>query len=127
MPGIRNPVYYPFNAGGTVRPNRIVKIGAADQAVVEAAAAADLPVGVSAPTVTVGSGERVDVVMSGVHEVIAGGAVTRGTWVASDANGAAVAASPAAGVNNGVIGVALESAVAGDLFAVLVRPMRIQG
>lgn len=127
MSGIRNPVYYPFLAGATVTPNRLVKIGAADQTVIMGAAAADLPVGVSAQLVTAASGERVDVVMSGVYEVIAGGSVTRGAPICSDANGAGVVSAPAAGTNNGIVGFALEAAAAGDLFAVMIAPSVRQG
>lgn len=130
MSGIRNPVYYPFLAGGTINPNTIVKIGAADQTVIQATAAADQPVGVAAipANTTAASGERVDVVIGGVMEIKVGAAgIARGARVASDANGLAVAAAPGAGTNNGIVGVALETGASGDLVAVLLSPGVMQG
>jgi hypothetical protein len=127
MSGIRNPVYYPFLAGASVTPNRLVKIGSADQTVILGTAATERFVGVSAQSITTASGDRVDVVTGGVYEVVAGGSVTRGNPVTSDANGAGVAAAPSAGTNNGIVGWALESAAAGDLFAVLIAPGTYQG
>ncbi|MCC6193752.1 MAG: DUF2190 family protein [Burkholderiales bacterium] len=127
MSGIRNPVYYPFLAGASVGPNRLVKIGAADQTVIPGAAAADVIVGVSAQSITTATGERVDVVMSGVYEVVAGGSVTRGAPICSDAAGAGVVSAPAAGTNNGIVGFALEAAASGDLFACFINPSVRQG
>ena len=130
MSGIRNPVYYPFLAGGTINPNTIVKIGAADQTVIQATAAADQPVGVAAipANTTAASGERVDVVIGGVMEIKVGAAgIARGAKVTSDANGLAIAAAPAAAANNGIVGVALETGASGDLVAVLLSPGVMQG
>ena len=57
----------------------------------------------------------VDVTLGGPAEVVLGGAVTRGQPLTSDANAAAVAAAPAAGVNAFTSGFALASGVAGDV------------
>lgn len=116
-----------FNAGAAVTQNRIVKCGAADGEVIQAAAAADKPIGVSVASLDAASGARVDVVLAGVYEVKAGGTITRGDPIASDASGQAVTAAPAAGTNNGIIGRALESAVSGDLVSVLICPSSFQG
>lgn len=124
---IRNPRYLPMLAGGAITPNRIVKIGSADQTVVLAAAATDRPVGVSVQNISYASGAVCDIVDGGEYEVIAGGTVARGDPVCSDANGAGVAAAPAGGTNNGVIGRALDSAVVGDLFTVQIQPGVLQG
>lgn len=127
MSGIRNPRYYPFLAGGTVAPNLLVKIGAADQTVIVAAAATDTPIGVSAQNITAASGDRIDVVLDGVYEVKAGGTITRGSKICADASGQGVVAAPAAGTNNGVVGIALEAAASGDLFACVILPSTLQG
>lgn len=124
---IRIPDYIPLLAGASVTPNRLVKIGAADQTVILSTAASDKSIGVSAPLITTATGAVVDVAIGGVAEVIAGGTVTRGDRITSDANGAGVTAAPAAGTNNFVVGIALESAVSGDVFSVLLVPQVLQG
>lgn len=116
-----------FIAGGTVGQYRIVRFGAADGEVVQAAAATDAIVGVSCQPGSVPQGGRCDVVLDGTAEVIAGGAITRGALVTADANGAAVQAAPSAGVNNRVLGIAQVSAVANDIFPVLLKQGQIQG
>jgi hypothetical protein len=115
-----------YNAGGTIAARRIVKFGNADHTVVQGAAATDAMIGVSAD-LGAGSGERIDVHLSGVAEVAYGGDVTRGALLTSDSNGAAVAAAPAAGANVAVIGRAMVSGVSGDVGLVLLGPGQIQG
>jgi hypothetical protein len=117
-----------FTAGaGGVAQYQIVKLGAADGEVVAAAAVGDTLIGVSVQPGTAAQGQRVDVAIDGVVEVLAGGTITRGAWLTTTASGQAVAAAPSAGVNNGVIGVALQSAVAGDVIPCLLAQGRIQG
>lgn len=106
-----------YNAGGTIEKRRIVKFGADDKTVVKGAAATDLLIGVSTD-IDVVTGEPTDVIMEGIALVQAGGAVTRGNEVTSDANGKGVAAAPGAGTNNRIIGIALASAVLDDWFPV---------
>lgn len=124
-----------YLAGAAVRSARIVKL-TADNTVVEAAGAAatEFQFGVSAliPDGAGGfrstvSGQDVDVVVTGVASLVLGGAVARGAMVTSDANGAGVTAAPGAGVNNRVIGVALQTGVAGDVIDLLLAPGQIQG
>lgn len=124
---IRNPKYTVFLAGAIIAPNLLVKIGAADKTVIPGAAATDVIVGISVQTVTAQIGDRVDVVTEGEYEVKAGGTITRGSPICSDASGQGVVSNPAAGTNNGVVGFALEAAVAGDLFTVQVSPQVRQG
>lgn len=124
---IRIPEYIPLLAGASVTPNRLVKLGAADQTVILSTSASDKSIGVSSPLITAATGAVVDVAIGGVAEVIAGGTVTRGDRITSDANGAGVTAAPAAGTNNFVVGIALESAVSGDVFSVLLVPQVFQG
>lgn len=115
-----------YVAGAAVAARRIVKFDAADGKVIQAAAATDAVVGV-AEQVAAASGERVDVIHSGIAEVEFGGTVTRGALVTADADGKAVAAAPAAGANNRVVGIALVSAASGDIAPVLIVPGQIQG
>lgn len=115
-----------FVAEAAVPAYRIVRPGATDGSVTVAAAATDSLVGVN-EAIDVAIGETADVVVVGVAEVQLGGAVTRGGIVTSNATGQAVAAAPAAGVNNRALGIALLSGVAGDVVPVLLSPMSVQG
>ncbi|WP_233559804.1 DUF2190 domain-containing protein [Oleomonas cavernae] len=116
-----------YTAGGAIAHRRIVKFGAADGAVLQATAATEGLIGVTDHPGGAASGERVDVVRSGFTEVEFGGTVTRGGYVTADVDGKAVAAAPAAGTNNGVVGRAEVSAVAGDIALVFILPAQVQG
>jgi hypothetical protein len=99
----------------------------AAETVVQAAAATEAMFGVNTD-LTIVSGERVEVMTHGIAWVEAGAAITIGLPLTSDASGRAVAAAPAAGVNNRIIGIALDAAVAaGDQIRVLLSPGQIQG
>lgn len=115
-----------FTAGAAVTKRRIVKFGANDGEVIQAAAATDLVLGVSTE-VDSASGARCDVHLQGVVEVEAGASITRGTKVTSDANGKAVAAAPAAGTNNQILGIAMVTAASGDIIPVLLAQSTLQG
>lgn len=116
-----------FTAETAVSPCRIVKFGSADGAVVQGAAVTDLLIGVADSLGQSTAGDRIDVVLSGIADVEFGGNVTRGQLVTADSNGKAVAAAPAAGVNNQVIGRALVSAASGDIGPILIAPGSMQG
>lgn len=116
-----------YTADATIGKYRIVKMGSADGNVAQAAAATDLLIGVTSRVTAEAAGDRVDVIRSGLAEVEYGGAVTRGAKLTADANGKAVAAAPAAGVNNQIIGVAEVSGVAGDIGSVFIAPGVMQG
>lgn len=123
---LSNPLHIKnYKAGGAITKFRIVKLSA-DDTVVQAAAAADAVLGVLGE-IDAASGDHVDVVMAGIAEVEYGGSVTRGALLTSDADGKAVAAAPAAGVNNRIIGTALESGVSGDIGSVLIAHSSMQG
>jgi hypothetical protein len=115
-----------FNTGGAVAKRRVVKFSA-DGVVVQSAAAADLHVGVSDMSFDIASGARADVRMSGVAEVDAGGACTRGQLATADANGKAVDIAPGAGANVRAFGMFMTSAVNGDVVDVFLFPSRPQG
>lgn len=115
-----------FTAEAAVAAYRIVKHGTADTNVVQAAASTDALLGVSGLLAGV-IDNRVDIILCDIAEVEYGGTITRGDWLTADANGKAVAAAPAAGVNANVIGRAMMSGVTGDIGTVLLAPGRIQG
>ena len=115
-----------FNASGAINPYRIVRITSADN-VEQAAAVSHTLIGVNSD-LTIASGERVEIMTHGIAWVEAGAAIAVGLPVTSDASGRGVAAAPAAGTNNRIIGFALEAAVAaGDQIRVLLSPGQIQG
>lgn len=115
-----------YTAGAAIAKRRFVKIGAADGAILQAAAATDPIIGASTD-IDAASGDRVDAHLAGIVEVEAGGNITRGVQVTADADGKAVAAAPASGVNNFVAGRAMVSAAAGDIIPVLLAIAEIQG
>lgn len=124
--GMSNPeLIKSYKAGGAISKHRIVKLSA-DDTVVQAAAATDALHGVLGE-IAAASGDRVDVVLTGIAEVEYGGNVTRGALLTADADGKAVSADPAAGVNNRIIGQAMESGVAGDIGSVLISHSSMQG
>jgi hypothetical protein len=114
-----------YATGAAVAGRRVVKFSA-DLTVVQAAAATDLSIGVS-DRLGAASGERCDVYREGIVEVDAGGTVTRGKKVTSDADGKVVDAAPGAGANVQIIGVAEISGVSGDIVAILLAPSVMQG
>lgn len=113
----RNPLLdKTYTAGGTVSPYRFVKFGGSDTAILQAAAATDALIGVSGQ-IGAASGEVLDITLVGIGEVTAGGSITRGNAVTSDANGKAVVAAD----GNVIIGKALMSAADGDVIPVLLH------
>jgi hypothetical protein len=115
-----------FVAGGAIPAGSIVKFGADDNTVIVSAAATDAHIGV-VESFDVASGERCDVMTHGIAEVKLGGTVTRGGPLTSNAAGLGVAAAPAAGANNRLIGFALASGVSGDVIPVQLAPGSLQG
>lgn len=115
-----------YTAEAAVTAYRIVKHGTADGQVVQGAAATDALLGV-AGKLGASTGERIDIYTQGLVEVEYGGNVTRGDPLTSNASGQAVAAAPAAGVNNRIIGFAEVSGVSGDIGKVDIAKGQIQG
>lgn len=115
-----------LSAGAAIAPFRIVKFSAAET-VIQATAVGDFLIGVS-NEVGAASGERQDVVLSGIAYAEASAAITVGALLTTDASGRCVTAAPAAGVNNRIIGVAFEAATAtGDVIRVILSPGSVQG
>jgi hypothetical protein len=108
------------NAGGEVLPYRIVKFGANDNAVIQAAAATDASIGVADQLGADAAGHPIDVIRSGIAEVEYGGNVTRGVALTADSQGRAIAAT--AGANVRIIGFAEVSGVVGDIGSVHIAP-----
>jgi hypothetical protein len=77
--------------------------------------------------VAAASGDRVDVVVTGVYPVRAGGTITRKDLLTSNGtDGTAKTQVAGAGAIVGVIGQALESGVSGDRVATLINPFIYQ-
>lgn len=115
-----------YIAQGDIPARAIVKAGTAVGTVAVATAATDAILGVS-ERLDVANGDRVDVIHSGIAEVVLGGTLSYGDWLTAGAAGAAVEAAPAAGVNAQVIGKSLLGGVAGDIDDVFITLGQIQG
>ncbi|WP_431477825.1 DUF2190 domain-containing protein [Massilia eburnea] len=115
-----------YVAEGALAKNRIVCFGATDGFVKQASTVNDAMIGVT-EGFAYAAGERVDIVRTNLADVEYGGIVTRGQPLTADAQGRAVAAAPAAGTNNRIIGYAEVSGVAGDIGSVLLGAELIQG
>lgn len=115
-----------FNTSTAVPRRRVVKFSA-DGVVALSVAAADLHVGVSDMSADVALGERIDVRMTGIAEVDAGGVCTRGQLATADANGRVVDIAPGGGVNVRALGMFMASAVNGDIVDLFLFPSRPQG
>ncbi|MEA3018411.1 MAG: hypothetical protein QOI38_3133 [Sphingomonadales bacterium] len=127
MAGRQDGLIKGFKASGAIPARRFVKFGADDRTVTLATAATDPVIGTSSD-IDVADGEPCDVHLGGLAEVVYGGNVTRGaSLLTAAAGGEAVAAAPAAGVNNRIAGVAMVSGVDNDVGLVLLAPGQIQG
>lgn len=116
-----------FFAGAAIQPARLVKFDADDRTVIQGTAGADAVFGVSDAISAAATGERVDVVMSGIAPVVYGGTVTRGQLLMSDSTGRAITATAAAGTNVRYAGVAMVSGVVGDIGDISLSPGSFQG
>lgn len=123
MPGLTKA----FIAAAVIAPFRICKPSGTGNEIVQAAAATDLSIGITREAGAKAIGDTVDLVMSDIADVEYGGNVTRGQELTSDADGKAVYANPAQGVNNRVIGIAVVAGAAGDIGQVHIAPSVKQG
>lgn len=116
-----------YVAEGAIPARALVKAGTSDGTVAVATASTDAIIGIN-ERLDVEDGERVDVIHYGIAETVAGGPIAYGDFVTASNAGVAVTASPAAGVNARVGGMALQSALAaGDIIDTLLTPIRVQG
>jgi len=128
-----------YDAAAAVTVRRIVRFDSSspNPSVQHATAATDSSIGVSTmsgdsqPSGTPGviaSGNRVDVILLGITELEAGAAFSAGALLTADSTGRGIVAAPAAGVNNRVVGIALQPAsAAGDIVQMCVNPISLQG
>lgn len=116
-----------FVASGDIGHRRLVKFTATDGVVALATAPADLIAGVTDYPSGAADGGRIDVVLFGEAEVVAGGTIAPGAAFTAGAAGAAVAAAPAAGANNVIGGFVLAGAAAGDFVRAFVQRGHLQG
>ena len=105
-----------YRADAAVGKHRIVKAGAADGSIAQAAAATDALMGV-ADSLGGTTGQIMDVVAGGYATVVYGGTVTRGAALTSDASGRAIVATGA----GRLIGFAVTAGAVGDLGTVHVQ------
>jgi hypothetical protein len=115
-----------YDASGAINPYTVVKFTSTDFQVTQAAAVTDALAGVTTE-VAAADQERVDVIHDGICYVSAGGTIAAGDSLTVNASGQAVTAAPAAGVNNHCFGRARQSAVAGDVFEVILDFFVLQG
>ena len=114
-----------YLGGATVNNYRMVKFSAADT-VIQATAETDAIIGVSGD-LDMTSGSMGDVIMSGIAEVESYDTITRGDLVTSDSVGRAVKVTDVMIASTTIyyLGIALDSAVASDIFQVLVVPGKL--
>lgn len=119
-----------FIADGAIPQYSLVKLGSDAKHIALATGPTDNVIGISASGPAAGNvaGDRVDVTMIGIDRCVAGATFTYGVALTSDGSGRVVAAAPAAGVNNRLIGVALaDCTTVGDVVEVLISQGSIQG
>lgn len=103
-------------AATAIPRHTIVALNTADDSVQLATGVSDPLLGVSAEPADIAKGERIDVILNGIAEVRAGGAISKGAWLTVDASGRAIAASAA---TNERIGRALNAAnTANDIISI---------
>lgn len=116
MSSTLKPTILAYKAAAAIAKGKVVKKGADDQHVAVCSAGTDKSIGIiqSAPTA---AEDVCEVAVAGGAKGLAGGTISQGDLLTSDASGTLVATTSA---NDQVIGVAEQDAVSGDLFSVLV-------
>lgn len=113
-----------FEASAVIPAFTIAKFSdtSASSKIAPASVNTDPIAGVSGSLGAAAIGDLVDITLSGIALVTAGGTITAGALLTTDATGKAIAAVPTAGVFMSIIGKALEPAVSGDVFQFLAIP-----
>lgn len=114
-----------YTAGGAIAPSRFVKVGGADNQVIQATSGAAAIFGVTEQQVgaagaSAASGDTVDVIKCDFAYLELGDTVTRGNYLTADANGKGVPVTIVAGTPVYCGGIAEVSGVAGDIILVKV-------
>lgn len=104
-----------FIAAAAIAGRKLVTFGTG-KTVVEATAATDPIIGIAEQIGSSDNG-RVDVIINGIAEAVAGGNITRGNVLTADATGNVVVSAQA---TDRIIGIAMDDAVAGDVVDVLI-------
>ncbi len=116
-----------MTVSAAVEPYRIVAFDAAASTIKQAAAAADLILGVSGQVGTVAANERLDVYMDAVRTVEFGGVFEAGDPLTSDVDGKAIKAVPGVSTTIRIIGFAMEKGAATVLGQVHIAPQTMRG
>ncbi|CAN7258647.1 hypothetical protein [Brucella pseudogrignonensis] len=116
-----NPHIKTFVAAGAIGHRRLVKFTANDGEVALATAATDKIAGVVDFPSGAKAGERIDVVLFGPAEVVAGGAIIPGAEFTAGAAGVAVAAAPASGASAVTAGFVMTAAASGDFVRAFIQ------
>lgn len=96
-----------FNASGAISKLLLCTLAATAGVVEQATNASTNLIGIADPGGDVADGERIEVITHGFSEVVYGGNIANGDPITADANGKAVKAAPAAGVQVPIIGFAV--------------------
>lgn len=117
------PLIKSYEASAAIAGRRIVAFSdaAASSKVATAATATAPAIGISGP-MDAAVGEMCDVVLGGLAQLELGGTVTAGGPIMADAEGAGIAALPAASTTRRIVAYALEPGVSGDVIWVNVAP-----
>lgn len=117
--------------GETIVGRRIVSLDPATGTVTQRDASSLMCLGVALENENETAGKCVDVMLKGIAEIEAGGAISPGDYITSlvtaTNEGKGIVAAPAAGANEQVVGMALEAATTGSFFNVLLSQQQIQG
>jgi len=113
-------------AAAAFAPYQLAAFGAADHQVVPAVDPTKPLAGV-ADSIAVPAGLLVDVQMTEIAEVVAGGTIAAGDDLMTDANGHVVTAAKQVGVTVYLVGRAQVSALAGDVIPALITLGAIHG
>ena len=113
-----------FEASAVIAAFKIVKFSdtAASSKVATASVNTDPIAGVTGSIGAAAIGDLADLTLLGIGLVTAGGTITAGALLTTDASGNAIVAVPTAGVFMSIIGKALAPAVSGDVFDFLANP-----
>lgn len=113
-----------FTAAAAVKPYRVVAFGT-DEGTVETAVSqtAKAFVGVTGVVGATAAGERLDVLLDGIHNLEAGAVFGQGVPLTVDNQGRVIAAAPAATVSHQIVGKSLgRSTALGELVPVHIVP-----
>jgi hypothetical protein len=114
------------STAGAIAAFTIVKPGASDGLVIPAAASTDKLLGVTTD-IAAATGDRCDVIIGGIADVLYGGTVAAGDLLTADSSGRAITATGTAGTNYRLIGFALIAGVVGDIGQCAIKQSSFQG